>query len=412
MSGKTRRSIGIALCLGALLAGFRTTPANAVPVMYQDINGVWHQIESTAWPRSSRSARHRIATRGGGITVVFQDVEQNKNKGFDAPGASSEPGVTLGEQRQARVFDMLTYLGSLLNEPGSLDVEFNLSTELGNGGSLAFAGPLYPSGPPAVFDSGSAFKHIRTNQDPFPGSPDIQGTVDFGYNWQSSPAPPGAQQYDLQSVLLHEFTHGLGFLSLANPDGTSQLPGNVYSTFDNLVFTGNGKDLFTPAGGASFAGTAADLRGEDGGLEFRGSRTVAALGQGGPLFSPNPFQVGSSISHWDLNRFTDPKPLMIHAVFVAVQKRAYHPFELETLRDLGYNIFSETPVPAQEGAGGLALLASGLLTVAIASVLRRHRAQESARARAGCDPAARVLQAEKAACRPLRCWPSPRPVSR
>jgi hypothetical protein len=374
MAGTGHRKIGTAgsraLHLAAVLAAaFAAAPAaKAVPVAYRDINGVWHHIDSKDWPKSPNAVVHRLQTkRGGGIFITYDDL----------PGHGFNAGGGLGADRQARAEAAAAYIGSLLNESGRLDIEFTRSVESGPMGALAFAGPLYdPNDFNPHFDPGSAFKHIKNGSiDPFPGSPDITATVDFRYPWNSSTNPTPNTMYDLQSVLTHEFTHGLGFLTLVDANGNSLITGGnpgVFSTFDNLLYTGNANKLFDDMGGARFARPTSDLTGGDNGVLFGGPITVNQFG-GPPIYAPSSFQPISSLSHWDDDSFAPPKPLMVHLVFKGPNPHAYADFELTALQDLGYNLILPV-VPAQSGPGLFFLAAAVLLTAAVAAVLRRRRA--------------------------------------
>jgi hypothetical protein len=370
--------VRVGLVLAVLLAA--APEGRAVPIAYRDINGVWHRVDTRDWPPVPSSRVHRLRTRGGvGFSVVYRDEVDNTGVGFDDP--------TLGVERRAVVAEVLQVLGGHIADSGSCEIEFEAS-ETDGSGPLAEAGPLYLDGPPA-FDPGPAFLHITTGTDPYNDAPDISATVDFGHAWFSGAGNVPAGQYDLRSVVLHELTHGLGFLSLSDSQGRSEISGanpGVYSTFDDFLFTGNGDDLFiTSANGASFAGLSSDLRGGDGGVRFAGPNAMAALGSQPPIYAPNPFSNGSSLSHWNDSSFSPPRPVMVHAVFPGTQKRDYDAFELAALRDLGYTVgtpgptptATQTPVPgqvpAQGGAGGLGLLAAGLLAAAVAGALRRRR---------------------------------------
>lgn len=145
-----------------------------------------------------------------------------------------------------------------------------------------------------------------------PSTPDIVCTFTTNAQLQQLPMPatwyfgtdanPGANQFDFVTVILHELGHGLGFFSSAQNFQGTLLWGiqGFPVVFDRFVVDGNGTrmtDLIPPSvpltnfllsGDVFFDGGAAV--GENGGNNVR-------------LFAPNPFQQGSSISHFDENTF-------------------------------------------------------------------------------------------------------------
>jgi hypothetical protein len=176
--------------------------------------------------------------------------------------------------------------------------------------------------------------------------PDIQVTVDFAYNWNSETDDPLHNEFDFFSVILHELTHGLGILSLANSDGSSEIgnsnPG-VYTTYDRLLETGNGKRLFDFAG--VFLGTPSDLIGFDNGIVFWGPTAFDFLGFQPRVFSPNPWDPGSSLGHWSVTN--SAQSVMLPTMPLGVKKRMYLPYELGALADLGFQV--DLPQPMVSG---------------------------------------------------------------
>ena len=97
---------------------------------------------------------------------------------------------------------------------------------------------------------------------------------DFGYNWNSDLGTPTGGEYDLFTVVLHEMTHTLGYLTALDSTGNSELSGGnprVYKVFDSLLARGDGTSLF--GAGGTFTGTAADFGSED--VFFTGTNAFA-----------------------------------------------------------------------------------------------------------------------------------------
>jgi hypothetical protein len=166
------------------------------------------------------------------FSVIYDDT--GTGKGFDDP--------TFGADAKAVVVDVLIYLDSVLNATGALDIQFNVS-QLDGAGFLGSAGTFYPTGTSNFFN-GAAFEHIVNGVDG-PGTADISATIDFGHPWYFGSGTPPSGQWDFYSVILHEISHGLGFSSLANATGGSNIGSGVYSEFDDFLETGSPvRDLF------------------------------------------------------------------------------------------------------------------------------------------------------------------------
>jgi hypothetical protein len=235
--------------------------------------------------------------KGSALTfnVTYADVTANNNIGFDHPAA--------GATRRATATAVLSYVIDVLNSgaTASVDIEF-MASETGADDALASAGTYFSL--TTQYSSGLAFEHITTGNDPDGGISDILVTVDFGYTWNSDTGSPSGSEYDLFTVLLHEITHGLGFTSLSSATGISEIsegnPGAFSNLDDNLTRITEDKDLWNFF--ARFVGITADLKSND--VGFSGTNSVAANGNAIPkIYAPNPFEDGSSLSHWDLATF-------------------------------------------------------------------------------------------------------------
>ena len=251
---------------------------------------------------------HDVVTgtqKGTALTfnVTYADVTANNNIGFDHPSA--------GATRRATATTMLSYVIDVLNEDSgaSVDVEFETSQTGGNG-FLAVAGTLYSTA--TQYSNGLAFEHITTGIDPSGSFADIFVTVDFGYTWNSDTGFPSGSEFDLFTVLLHEITHGMGFSSLSSSMGNSDISGGNPGAFSNLdhgLTRITGDDLWNFF--SWFVGTTADLKSND--VGFSGANVEAANGGSIPkIYAPNPFENGSSLSHWDLATF--PNEIMKPAI--------------------------------------------------------------------------------------------------
>ena len=135
-----------------------------------------------------------------------------------------------------------------------------------------------------------------------PGKPDIVLRFNSNALWHTAiDGKPGRFSYDLSSTVLHEIGHGLGFLSNAEYDkffGTGYL---VQPTpYDAYVQLSDGR-LFT-----DFCARSVELgKAMTSPLYWAGSQAIAANNGVKPkLYSPKPYEEGSSITHLDEALFT------------------------------------------------------------------------------------------------------------
>lgn len=315
------------LALGLLAAA----SVSADPVVYHEPHTGYTEVFDTSdTPENFRSIAPQYvsdASKAGNATfsIAFADVTNNSNVGFDHP--------TLGAFRRGTALAVAQYLNKVLNttpvSAPTLDIQFAASQTDG-GGALASAGTYFPTGP-SQYTAGAAFLHLTTGADPFGTVPDILVTVDFGYNWNSETDVPTGGQFDLATVLLHEYTHGLGFSARANL-GTGAAPAVYTPLSDGLLRVTGSVDLFNAA--FSFVGNAAiDFQSND--LAFAGVNATAANGAVNPaIYAPGTFSSGSSLSHWGFA--LGGTHVMYPSVSPGVQNTAYSAVEIGTLVDFGY----------------------------------------------------------------------------
>jgi len=127
-------------------------------------------------------------------------------------------------------------------------------------------------------------------------------------------ANPGANQFDMVSVVLHEIGHGLGFSASFGANGQNAAWGlsNVGSTntpvvydlyledtfgnqlIDTAVYENNSSELLTAV--------------TNNNVLFASSIVKGVFGNFPPIYSPNPWDGGSSISHLDETAFAAGNP--------------------------------------------------------------------------------------------------------
>lgn len=144
-----------------------------------------------------------------------------------------------------------------------------------------------------------------------------------------------ADEFDFVSTAMHELLHSFGFLSYTEEPGEDDWVARPI--FDSFLVTADGVHPI----GADFAWNTdydAILVGGDGGMFFGGPRATAAYGGLVPLFTPNPWQDGSSGSHLNDVVFSgDDQKLMNAATGTGPGVRVLSAFEVGILRDLGYH---------------------------------------------------------------------------
>lgn len=160
-------------------------------------------------------------------------------------------------------------------------------------------------------------------------------TWNFGNSWAFGNSVSNSQ-YDFQSTAMHELLHTFGFLSNVNSAGSNS--GDNWTQFDSFVVN----NTSTNAIGNDFKWKTAfnpNLTGSNGGLYFGGPNAVAAYGGLVPLYTPNPWQSGSSMSHLDDSTFKGSNQLLMNAVSdTGLGVRTLSDVELGVLKDLGYTI--------------------------------------------------------------------------
>lgn len=164
------------------------------------------------------------------------------------------------------------------------------------------------------------------------------GTIDwnFGPSWGYG-STVSSGDYDFTSTAMHELLHTFGFISYIDPD--PQYSGNTeWTSYDRFVVTAGNVPVINPS---TF-----QWNGTSSALFFNGANAVAIYGGLVPLYSPSPYEAGSSVSHLRDSSFTGANSkLMISRVSTGTGLRILSPLELAMLKDLGYNV-SNTPIVA------------------------------------------------------------------
>ena len=305
-------------------------------------------------------AQAGAAMAGPTFNLEFLDVTLANGVGFDDP--------IVGATRRATAQAVFDYIASELPQAGSADIQFQESEVDGSG----FLGQAQPFANPLLVACQVAYPvtHIMTGIDPDPALPDGIITIDFGYSYNDGLGTVGPSEFDLFTLILHEASHAIGFVSTLTSDvlGNGPLgmnPDIRIEGFDLFVEDALGNPMIACPDG-TFLGTGGaggDLEGQPS-LRFAGAAATAAwvgLGNTGlpPLYTPASFAPGSSVTHWDTNDPNVPSnAVMVHLIPFATENRQWSVLELGALEDMGYF----DVVAAVPGLSGLGL---GLLVVAL-----------------------------------------------
>ena len=239
-----------------------------------------------------------------------------------------------------------SYIGETINIAASFSSMGGSSTSatLGSAGPESFTAGNFGVGPTGYLwlnaananhlfggDQGTGYE-IAAQFNSDVDNSTVLGSIDFYYGLDGN----CGTDIDFVSVLLHEIGHGLGFTSLINPAS-----GAYYELHSAIPNTPSIYDYFladsslTPLMNMTDADRLAAATDE---VYWTGSAATAANG-GTPvsIFSPNPWEEGSSISHED--EATNPDALM--SPYYSGSLHTPDDITLGMLSDMGYDIVPE-----------------------------------------------------------------------
>ncbi|HEX7974940.1 MAG TPA: hypothetical protein VF498_11060 [Anaerolineales bacterium] len=166
----------------------------------------------------------------------------------------------------------------------------------------------FPGAPVANTWYPIALANKLAGSDLAPGKADIDASFNSSFpNWYfGTDGNPRWDQYDFESVVLHELGHGLGFFGSMEVSGSNGSWGYGSGSpviYDRFVVNGSGQSLLDsskfPNGSSALA---AQLTSGD--IFFNGSHATSANNAKPPkLYAPNPWKQGSSYSHLDESSF-------------------------------------------------------------------------------------------------------------
>jgi hypothetical protein len=150
-------------------------------------------------------------------------------------------------------------------------------------------------------------------------------------------------KWDLETVVLHELGHGLGFYSSFNVnEGKGYRQASHVLRFDaNEWDTATGGHLMT-----SFANASGALKKQltDRGVFIDGAHLEATIGKRAKLYAPAPWEPGSSNAHLDEDRYApgSVNALMTPYLFNGEAIHAPGPITTAILEDIGWTVAGES----------------------------------------------------------------------
>lgn len=278
---------------------------------------------------------------------------------FDITYAGFTPEAELAFNYAADIWS--TYLMSDVPIKVNAKMVFLLPGQLGitfPNGEKNFAGAPY-----ADVWYASCLANAIAGEELNPGEADIDVFLSSSANWYfGTDGNPGATEYDFVSTVLHELCHGLGFLSLANVDDTSGSFGLIFAeSFAPLVTSFTWPDLDTLPGAFDMwllSGAdeqLVDLANPSATLEtiftsnnvfLESPMVLATHGEGGRIYAPSTFTLGSSLSHWNEGTYPVGNPNEFMTPFAA-DGHANHvpgPLTLAVLDEIGWEVSDGLPI--------------------------------------------------------------------
>lgn len=252
--------------------------------------------------------------------VNGDDPGEGLNDPTPVEPVAGNTGTTLGQQRLNAMQAALDVWGARLVSNVPIVVRVNFNPE-GCGGTLAFAGPVsgffdFANAPRPGTVYVDALADSLAGQDLSPDNPDIETTINSSldgagcqaelmvagwYYGIDDTSPQGFE--DLISTAVHEIGHGLGFLSMVDPETGARFMDMDDAFMVHLEDHSTGKTFpqMDDAERVAASTNESNLHWIGPTVVANGGTLVAGRDPAGhvQMFSPAVFQPGSSVSHWD-----------------------------------------------------------------------------------------------------------------
>jgi len=255
-----------------------------------------------------------------------------------------------------------TLVGSYIVVSKPVTLVFDVTAEKSpNSATLASAGSDLTSASAGFFNTVVQNK-ILTGVDSNGAVADGYIDVNLGIAWAFGDSV-SASQYDFVSTAMHELLHSFGFLSYVDAPGSSwNSRGTNWTKFDSFIVNKNKTKVIGTVVNRNRWNTAynSNLTGGNAGLYFGGPNAIAVYGGPVPLYTPSPWEAGSSVTHLNDSTFTGVTTQLMNALADTGKGiRTLSAVELAIFKDLGYTV-----VPAP-------VTATALLFIGVAFLRRR-----------------------------------------
>mgnify|MGYP003854888941 FL=1 len=278
--------ISIGLMIGILTTPFSITTAAALEIKSAPAN--WGYIYASGKTASVQTAERNYS--------AYLEKKSNFLVNFNTVPASAREAV------QAAVDTWAANFASTV--PVSVNVTWSKAS---SEGILAAASSKnnyanFTGAPDKTLYYASALANALAGKDLDPANPEIEITISSDAPWYlgiDGKCPP--RSYDLQSVILHEMAHGLGFISGNYYDELSGLGRILQPTpFDAYAQLPDGRRLADMPNSSLETGKALTST-----LMWSGENGIKANNGVKPLlYTPSNYEPGSSVSHLDEKTFS------------------------------------------------------------------------------------------------------------
>ena len=276
----------IGLVIGVLTAPFSITTADALEI--KSAPASWGYIYASGKTASVQTVERNYS--------AYLEKKSNFLVNFNTVPASAREAV------QAAVDTWAANFASTV--PVNVNVTWNKAS---SEGILAAASSKnnyanFAGAPDRTLYYASALANALAGKDLDPANPEIEITITSDAPWYlgvDGKCPP--RSYDLQSVILHEMAHGLGFISGSYYDELSGLGRILQPTpFDAYAQLPDGRRLADMPNSSLETGKALTST-----LMWSGENGIKANNGVKPLlYTPSNYEPGSSVSHLDEKTFS------------------------------------------------------------------------------------------------------------
>ncbi len=263
--------------------------------------------------------------------LSFEFTYTDTNNGFNDP--------TQGATRRSALEAAAQELANQLPITNAVTITFEVSSNNVDNGMLAGAGSGLVGEDPGFYNT-VAHQKVLTGEDGNGAEADGQIEWNFFHEWDYD-NDVAETAFDFISTAMHEILHAIGFISGVFSDGTGLFAAPIgepdaWFSFDRFLVASDGTRLVSD----TFVFNSTQLGALSGGssLFFNGPNAIAANG-GNPvvIYSPDPWEDGSSGSHTDDATYTDDAAMLMNAIAdVGPGIRTLSEIELGILQDLGF----------------------------------------------------------------------------